>query len=121
MRNERDPRRGNERNYIPNDEIDREEKADLRQQKKGSMFSVLLGGLIVISLIAFVFVLLDSGILTSGGGQVLYGTPQSSESSGSGELTQEEKKAAEEEARLAQEEAKKKQQEEEEARRPKKS
>ena len=61
MRNERDPRRGNERNYIPNDEIDREEKADLRQQKKGSMFSVLLGGLIVISLIAFVFVLLDSG------------------------------------------------------------
>ena len=117
MRNERDPRRGNERNYIPNDEIDREEKADLRQQKKGSMFSVLLGGLIVISLIAFVFVLLDSGILTSGGGQVLYGTPQSSESSGSGELTQEEKKAAEEEARLAQEEAKKKQQEEEEARR----
>ena len=48
---------------------------------------------------------------------MLYGTPQSSESSGSGELTQEEKKAAEEEARLAQEEAKKKQQEEEEARR----
>ena len=46
MRGAKDPQRGNERNYIPNDEIDREEKADIRQQKKGNAFSVLLGGLI---------------------------------------------------------------------------
>ena len=31
MRGAKDPQRGNERNYIPNDEIDREEKADIRQ------------------------------------------------------------------------------------------
>ncbi len=106
MRGEKDPQRGNERNYIPNDEIDREEKADIRQQKKGSAFSVLLGGLIVISLIAFIFVLLDSGILSGGSAQTVYGTPQ---------MTQEEKKAAEEEARLAEEEAKQKKKEEEDA------
>ena len=106
MRGAKDPQRGNERNYIPNDEIDREEKADIRQQKKGSAFSVILGGLIVISLIAFIFVLLDSGILSGGSAQTVYGTPQ---------LTQEEKKAAEEEARLAEEEAKQKKKEEEEA------
>ena len=106
MRGAKDPQRGNERNYIPNDEIDREEKADIRQQKKGSAFSVILGGLIVISLIAFIFILLDSGILSGGSAQTVYGTPQ---------LTQEEKKAAEEEARLAEEEAKQKKKEEEEA------
>ena len=106
MRGAKDPQRGNERNYIPNDEIDREEKADIRQQKKGSAFSVLLGGLIVISLIAFIFVLLDSGILSGSGTQTVYGTPQ---------LTQEEKKAAEEEARIAEEEAKQKKKEEEDA------
>ena len=106
MRGAKDPHRGNERNYIPNDEIDREEKADIRQQKKGSAFSVLLGGLIVISLIAFIFVLLDSGILSGSGTQTVYGTPQ---------LTQEEKKAAEEEARIAEEEAKQKKKEAEEA------
>ena len=106
MRGAKDPHRGNERNYIPNDEIDREEKADIRQQKKGSAFSVLLGGLIVISLIAFIFVLLDSGILSGGSAQTVYGTPQ---------MTQEEKKAAEEEARLAEEEAKQKKKEEEDA------
>ena len=106
MRSAKDPQRGNERNYIPNDEIDREEKADIRQQKKGSAFSVLLGGLIVISLIAFIFVLLDSGILSGGSAQTVYGTPQ---------MTQEEKKAAEEEARLAEEEAKQKKKEEEDA------
>ena len=106
MRGEKDPQRGNERNYIPNDEIDREEKADIRQQKKGSAFSVLLGGLTVISLIAFIFVLLDSGILSGGSAQTVYGTPQ---------MTQEEKKAAEEEARLAEEEAKQKKKEEEDA------
>ena len=106
MRGEKDPQRGNERNYIPNDEIDSEEKADIRQQKKGSAFSVLLGGLIVISLIAFIFVLLDSGILSGGSAQTVYGTPQ---------MTQEEKKAAEEEARLAEEEAKQKKKEEEDA------
>ena len=106
MRGAKDPQRGNERNYIPNDEIDREEKADIRQQKKGNAFSVLLGGLIVISLIAFIFILLDSGILSGGAAQTVYGTPQ---------LTQEEKKAAEEEARLAEEEAKQKKKEEEAA------
>jgi len=106
MRSAKDPQRGNERNYIPNDEIDREEKADIRQQKKGSAFSVLLGGLIVISLIAFIFVLLDSGILSGGAAQTVYGTPQ---------LSQEEKKAAEEEARIAAEEAKQKKKEAEEA------
>lgn len=106
MRSAKDPQRGNERNYIPNDEIDREEKADIRQQKKGNAFSVLLGGLVVISLIAFIFVLLDSGILSGGVTQTVYGTPQ---------LTQEEKKAAEEEARLAEEEAKQKRKEEEAA------
>ena len=106
MRGAKDPQRGNERNYIPNDEIDREEKADIRQQKKGNAFSVLLGGLIVISLIAFIFILLDSGILSGGSAQTVYGTPQ---------LTQEEKKAAEEEARLAEEEAKQKKKEEEAA------
>ena len=106
MRSAKDPQRGNERNYIPNDEIDREEKADIRQQKKGNAFSVLLGGLVVISLIAFIFVLLDSGILSGGVTQTVYGTPQ---------LSQEEKKAAEEEARLAEEEAKQKKKEEEAA------
>ena len=106
MRGAKDPQRGNERNYIPNDEIDREEKADIRQQKKGNAFSVLLGGLVVISLIAFIFVLLDSGILSGGVTQTVYGTPQ---------LTQEEKKAAEEEARLAEEEAKQKKKDEEAA------
>lgn len=106
MRGAKDPQRGNERNYIPNDEIDREEKADIRQLKKGNAFSVLLGGLIVISLIAFIFILLDSGILSGGSAQTVYGTPQ---------LTQEEKKAAEEEARLAEEEAKQKKKEEEAA------
>ena len=108
MRGAKDPHRGNERNYIPNDEIDREEKADIRQQKKGNAFSVLLGGLVVISLIAFIFVLLDSGILSGSGTQTVYGTPQ---------LTQEEKKAAEEEARIAEEEAKQKKREQEEAKR----
>ena len=44
MRTERDPGRNRNRDYIPNDEIDREEKADIRQQKKGNMFSVLMGG-----------------------------------------------------------------------------
>ena len=106
MRSAKDPQRGNERNYIPNDEIEKKKKADIRQQKKGSAFSVLLGGLIVISLIAFIFVLLDSGILSGGSAQTVYGTPQ---------LTQEEKKAAEEEARLAEEEAKQKKKEEEAA------
>jgi len=112
MRTEKDPYRGNKRNYIPNDEIDREEKADIRQQKKGSLFTILLSGVIVISLIAFIFVLVDSGFL-SGEPQTLYGTPQSTD--GSGELTQEEKKAAEEEARKAEEEAKQKKREEEAA------
>ena len=104
MRRESNPNRGDKRDYIPNDEIDREEKADIRQQKKGSTFTVLLGGL------------LDSGVMKGGGGETLYGTPQTSASSGGGELTQEEKKAAEEEARLAREEAKQKKQSEDEAR-----
>ena len=116
MRTEREPGRDRNRNYIPNDEIDREEKADIRQQKKGNAFSVLLGGVVVLSLIAFLFVLLDSGVL-SGESQRLYGSPQTSSNAGGGELTQEEKKAAEEEARIAEEEAKQKKREEEEAKR----
>lgn len=116
MRTDKDPRRGRNRDYIPNDEIDREEKADIRQQKKGNVVSVILGGIVVISLIAFLFVLLDSGVLT-GEAQRLYGSPQASENAGSGELTQEEKKAAEEEARKAEEEAKEKKRQEEEAKR----
>lgn len=116
MRTDKDPRRGRNRDYIPNDEIDREEKADIRQQKKGNVVSVILGGIVVISLIAFLFVLLDSGVLT-GEAQRLYGSPQASENAGGGELTQEEKKAAEEEARKAEEEAKEKKRQEEEAKR----
>ena len=116
MRTERDPGRNRNRDYIPNDEIDREEKADIRQQKKGNMFSVLMGGVVVISLIAFLFVLLDSGVL-SGEAQRIYGSPQTSSGAGGGELTQEEKKDAEEEARKAEEEAKQKKREQEEAKR----
>ena len=116
MRTERDPGRNRNRDYIPNDEIDREEKADIRQQKKGNMFSVLMGGVVVISLIAFLFVLLDSGVL-SGEAQRIYGSPQTSSGAGGGEMTQEEKKAAEEEARKAEEEAKQKKREQEEAKR----
>ena len=121
MSRKNDPYRGEQRTYIPNDEIDREEKADIRQQKKGNIVNVLLGGLIVISLIAFLFVVLDSGILSGAGAQPMYGSPSSSDGSGgsqvTGELTQEQKKAAEEEARKAEEEAKKKKREEEEAKR----
>ena len=119
MRGEKDPYRQGTKEYIPNDEIDREEKADLRQQKKGNALSVILGGVVVLSLLAFVFVLLDSGIFTSEA-QRLYGSAQSAESSGgyeaSGDLTQEQKKQKEEEARLAQEEAKQKKREEDAAR-----
>lgn len=119
MSRRNDPYKGEKRSYIPNDEIDREEKADLRQQKRGSIFNVILGGLIVISLIAFLFVLLDSGML-SGSAQPLYGSPGISASDGSqveGELTQEQKKANEEAARKAEEEAKKKELAEQEAKR----
>ena len=116
MRTDKDPRRDSNRDYIPNDEIDREEKADIRQQKKGNVMSVILGGIVVISLIAFLFVLLDSGVLT-GETQRLYGSPEAPENAGSGELTQEEKKAAEEEARKKEEEAKEKKRQEEEAKR----
>ena len=115
MRTEKEPDLNKNRDYIPNDEIDQEEKLDIRQQKKANVFSVLLGGVVVISLIAFLFVLLDSGIL-SGETQRLYGSSQTSSNAG-GELTQEEKKAAEEEARKAGEEAKQKKREEEEAKR----
>ena len=115
MSRKNDPYRGEQRTYIPNDEIDREEKADIRQQKKGNIVNVLLGGLIVISLIAFLFVVLDSGILSGAGAQPMYGSPSSADGSGgsqvTGELTQEQKKAAEEEARKAEEEAKKKKRE----------
>ena len=121
MSRRNDPYRGEKRTYIPNDEIDREEKADIRQQKKGNIVNVLLGGLIVISLIAFLFVVLDSGILSGAGAQPMYGSPSSADGSGgsqvTGELTQEQKKAAEEEARKAEEEAKQKKREEEEAKR----
>ena len=119
MRVNRDPQRGENRNYIPNDDIDREEKADLRQQKKGSVFGIIMGGIIILTLIAFLFVLMDSGILSSGA-HPIYGNPNSQEGSGDretqGQLTQEEKKKAEEEALAAKEEEKKKEQEEKAAR-----
>ncbi len=123
MRENRNPypndRRNQNSNYIPNDDIDREEKADIRQQKKGSVFGVIMGGIIILTLLAFVFVLMDSGFLSSGA-HPIYGSPDTKEESGNGapagELTQEEKKKAEEEARLAMEEEKKKEREEQAAR-----
>ena len=102
------------RDYIPNDEIDREEKADRRLQKKGSVFSVLLGGLIVLSLLVFVFILIDSGFI-AGAAHPIYGSPEAAAEQGgsqvSGGLTQEQKKQAEEQARKEKEEEKKKEQE----------
>ena len=102
------------RDYIPNDEIDREEKADGKKKKKGSVFSVLLGGLIVLSLLVFVFILIDSGFI-AGAAHPIYGSPEAAAEQGgsqvSGGLTQEQKKQAEEQARKEKEEEKKKEQE----------
>ena len=113
------------RDYIPNDEIDREEKADRRLQKKGSVFSVLLGGLIVLSLLVFVFILIDSGFI-AGAAHPIYGSPEAAAEQGgsqvSGGLTQEQKKQAaleaeeEEKRKAAQEEEEKKEAEEAEKR-----
>ena len=64
----------NRREYIPNDEIDREERDD-RNHRKGSIVNVFLGAVIVISLLAFLFILLDSGIL-AGRTETLYGSPE---------------------------------------------
>ncbi|MDO5456305.1 MAG: YARHG domain-containing protein, partial [Eubacteriales bacterium] len=104
----------NRRDYIPNDEIDREERAD-RNHRRGSIVNVLLGAVIVISLLAFLFVLLDSGIL-AGRTETLYGSPEAVASSNSAKATGEaeaQKKAEEEAARKkAEEEAAKKAQEE---------
>ena len=114
----RDPYRRNNRNYIPDDEIDREEREERRGEKKGNIFNVLLVGVLVISLITFVFILVDSGIFMDDA-QPMYGSPQTSAGSGSVELTQEQKKQAEEEARMkaeAEKEKKRKEQEEERAR-----
>lgn len=113
----RDPYRENKRNYIPDDEIDMEERNERHREKKGSIFNVLLAGVIVISLITFVFILMDSGIFMDDA-QPMYGSPQAS-NAGSVELTQEQKKQAEEEARKKEEEAKKKEREEQEAKRKK--
>ena len=114
----RDPYRENKRNYIPDDEIDMEERNERRREKKGSIFNVLLLGVIVISLITFVFILMDSGIFMDDA-QPMYGSPQASNGSESVELTQEQKKQAEEEARKKEEAAKKKEREEQEAERKK--
>jgi flagellar biosynthesis GTPase FlhF len=114
MRDARDPNRGQKRNYIPNDDIDREEKAARRQQKKGSVIGILLGGVIVLSLIAFIFVLLDSGLISTKT-HPIYGNQQQAEAQKE-QLTQEEKKQREEEARKAEEERKKKEREEQAAR-----
>ena len=113
------------RDYIPNDEIDREEKADRRLQKKGSVFSVLLGGLIVLSLLVFVFILIDSGFI-AGAAHPIYGSPEAAAEQGgsqvSGGLTQEQEKQAaleaeeEEKRKAAQEEEEKKEAEEAEKR-----
>ena len=43
-----------DRNYIPDNEIDLEEKASRRERKKGSVFNVIFAGIVVIALIAFV-------------------------------------------------------------------
>ena len=69
----RDPYRRNNRNYIPDDEIDREEREERRRERKGSLFNVLLAGVIVISLITFLFILLDSGIFMDDA-QPMYGS-----------------------------------------------
>ena len=114
----RDPYRKNNRNYIPDDEIDMEEREERRRERKGSVFNVLLAGVIVISLITFLFILLDSGIFMNDA-QPIYGSPQASNGSGSTELTQEQKKQAEEEARKAEEAAKQKEREEREAQKAK--
>ena len=91
---------------------------------------MILGGIVVISLIAFLFVLLDSGVLT-GEAQRIYGSPQTSserrqrradaggeEGGGRGGRKAEEeakqKKREEEEAKRAEEEAAQKAQQEEE-------
>lgn len=112
----RDPNR-RDRNYIPDDEIDLEEKASRRERKKGSVLNVIFAGIVVIALIAFVFILFDSGVFSNADSQPLYGSPGLSDGSGNVELTQEQKKQAEEEARLKEEEAKKKEREEQEAKR----
>ena len=112
----RDPYR--ERNYIPDDDIDREEREERRREKKGSIFNVLLAGVIVISLITLLFILLDSGIFMDDA-QPMYGSPQASNNSGSVELTQEQKKQAEEEARKKEEAAKEKERKEQEAKKAK--
>ncbi len=125
MRDNRDLDSGRNRsNYIPNDEIDREERDD-RDNQRGSTITVLLGAVIVISLLAFLFVLLDSGVL-AGRTETLYGSPETVTNSGSNAAAQEEeqrakeeeearRKAEEEEAqRLAEEEEEAKKQAEEE-------
>ena len=112
----RDPYRENKRNYIPDDEIDMEERDERRREKKGSIFNVLLTGVIVISLITFLFILLDSGIFMDDA-QPMYGSPQASAGSGSVELTQEQKKQAEEEARKKAEAEKEKERKEQEKKR----
>ena len=114
----RDPYRRNNRNYIPDDEIDREEREERRREKKGNIFNVLLVGVLVISLITFVFILVDSGIFMDDA-QPMYGSPQISAGSGSAELTQEQKKQAEEEARKKAEAEKEKKRKEQEAERAK--
>ena len=114
----RDPYRRNNRNYIPDDEIDREEREERHREKKGNIFNVLLVGVIVISLITFVFILVDSGLFMDDA-QPMYGSPQISAESGNAELTQEQKKQAEEEARKKAEAEKQKEREEQEAKRAK--
>ena len=110
----------NRREYIPNDEIDREERDD-RNHRKGSIVNVFLGAVIVISLLAFLFILLDSGIL-AGRTETLYGSPEAvasanqAQAEGQAETeaalkaeaeAEAAKKAEEEEAAKAEEEARK--------------
>ena len=104
MRDARDPNRGQKRNYIPNDDIDREEKAARRQQKKGSVIGILLGGVIVLSLIAFIFVLLDSGLISTKT-HPIYGNQQQAEAQKEQLTHEEERKKKEREEQAAREEA----------------
>ena len=122
MKDNRDMNTGrNRRDYIPNDEIDREERAD-RNHRRGSIVNVLLGAVIVISLLAFLFVLLDSGIL-AGRTETLYGSPEAVANSNNAQAAgqAEAAKKAEEEAakKKAEEEAAKKKAEEEAAKKAK--
>lgn len=105
-------------NYIPGDEMDREDREEReenrsgRSRRRGSTLNLVLGCVIAIALLAFVFVLLDSGVL-SGGTRALTGTPGTEsasagatvQASGSVQEQRQAEEAAAEASRKAAEEA----------------